>query len=390
MTFSFASRRATRPSFIINTLAIAAFALGGCTLKDTLNCEPGLVERDDECVRVDAGIQDSGVDAAPDAQDGASPDTPDGAMPDTNDGGPDGGPDAGPCGECGAERPLCNTTTLECVQCLTPTDCAGMGDNVMCSTSGTCVACLDSTDCETPGASVCGTEGITAGSCAACTAGSATDCAGIMDGAAPLNVCDDSGAAGPGSGVCVECTPATEERDCGDNACDPATLRCTGTARESQGVCRACRSDSECQSGLACVPMMFRGGALPGGYCMTIATLDPCEQPYSTLLEGRATLSGVRDAAYCGILETLARCEAVVALVDNAMCPGGMDSECPGEGLCRRVGQSISTGIGGLDNRCTYECDSPLQCPNVASQDTCGTGYMPMPEDDSFCGGGRP
>jgi len=101
-----------------------------------------------------------------------------------------------------------------------------------------------------------------------------------------------------------------------------------------------------------------------------------CAQPYAISITGRTSLGG-HTATYCGINETLTTCEAVRALVDNRTCPGGSDAECPEAGLCRQV--------GGLANRCTYQCGGAVQCdaaPNPGS--TCGAGTT---GGVSYCGG---
>jgi hypothetical protein len=303
------------------------------------------------------------------------------AGPDASDSSVEGGVDAGdagldaasPCAtECMSETPLCNLTSMECVQCLVPEDCAELGVNTMCSDAGSCVQCMGNADCSEPGASVCSTEGDTAGSCVGCTVGSVDDCAGVVDGeATALNVCDDSA----GSAVCVECN-AEDESACEANVCDVLAHTCADDVMMgSAEACEACVSDRQCEDDLACVPV----GAEPRGYyCMTNNS-GGCSEPFTVRLIDRTSISGLATASYCGINEALATCENVRSLLDNATCDGGMDEECPASGLCRRVGDLL--------NRCTYECGGEVQCdavPNPGS--SCGNATnMGMGVD--YCGG---
>ena len=353
-------------SFLIRAWTRACLGLIACLLSSSLMacgdddamCTDGFTRQDNRCVRVDAGAADAGPDALVDA----APDAPDTS---------DGGPDAGPCGECAAETPMCDTAAMECVECLAPADCSG----AICSDSGACVECTDSSHCTEPGASVCAAEGESAGTCVPCVAlsegGDATDCDGVMDGEAPLSVCDDSGDAP----VCVECT-AMDESACGANVCDVLARSCaTDIGLASAEACAPCVSDRQCEEDHACVPV---GAEEPRAhYCLKDSdAAGGCEQPFLIAIEDRESLSGALGATYCGINEGLARCENVRGLLDNAMCPGGLDNECPEGGLCRRV--------GGLSNRCTYECGGEVQCDNPPNPGaTCGN----MGAGVDYCGG---
>src|SRR5690606_26560367 len=151
-------------------------------------------------------------------------------------------------------------------------------------------------------------------------------------------VCDDE------SGECVGCLPASEEEDCGDKSCDPATFTCGPHDRESRGVCRSCVSDSDCQTNHRCVQMQYPAGTpREGGYCLRMLPMQPdaCEQPYSVALSGRTSLSGVSGSSYCGINENEATCDAVRALTDNWHC----DPTTPGDGHCWQSGDTVADAV---------------------------------------------
>jgi hypothetical protein len=128
--------------------------------------------------------------------------------------------------------------------------------------------------------------------------------------------------------------------------------------------------------------MTYQGVPFPDeerGFCLkTFAEGDPCEQPYFVPLLGRVSLSGPPAANYCGINEETVTCPAVFALLNNVQCPGGEDDECPESGLCRDF-------AGGLaEDRCTYSCELPAQCPAGEPANTCGASGA---GSDKYCGG---
>ena len=272
----------------------------------------------------DAGATDAGRDGG-------------GADAGLDAGSADGGPDAGPCGgPCPATTPICRDS------------------------DGACVECLGNDDCTDVGASLCDTGGM----CQSCTAD--VDCGHLA--ATPRCVTD----------ACVACTPAMEATDCGADSCDPSTNACSGIARGSRRTCEACVSDSDCTSPDLCAPMQYGGADRDGGYCLRPVS-SGCEQPFSVSIAARASLSGATAMDFCGIDETRASCEAVRGLLDNAMCPGGTDAECPGPGgLCRTVGV--------LSNRCTYECAGASECKLSGAGSTCGRAGGSS-SDPQYCGG---
>jgi hypothetical protein len=302
----------------------------------------------------------------------------------------DGGVEAGPCGVCELETPICNddlqcvectaesnslclekmlvckTDAFECVECNASSDC-NLEKMLVCKTDAfECVECNASSDCNDPAAAGCNTE---LNECEECQ--SEADCIGIEG----RLVCDD--------GTCVECTPATEGVDCGETSCDPLTRECTETTVGSRETCETCVSDSECkEAGNRCVAMMYQGAPFPDlrtGFCLkTFSEGDPCEQPYFVPLLGRVSLSGPPAANYCGIDEEAVTCPAVLALLNNVECPTGEDDKCPTGGLCRDF-------AGGLaEDRCTYSCGLPAQCPAEEPANTCGSSGS---GSDDYCGG---
>jgi len=282
------------------------------------------------------------------------------------DGGGGGGGDGGTCGDCPDEKPVCNSD-MQCVECNADDHDYCSENGLVCDTrSFTCVTCVASSDCNDPNAAHCNTD---ENECDGCE--SQADCIGIED----LPICDN--------GVCVACTPATEELDCPGTSCDPRTRTCTDTTLASRETCQTCVSDSDCkEAGNRCVAMTYQGVAYPDaytGFCLkTFSVGDPCQQPYFVPLRGRESLSGPPTANYCGINEEMVTCDAVYALLNNVECPSGNDSACPEGGLCRDFADGLA------EDRCTYACDLPAQCPSGEPANTCGSSGS---GGGKFCGG---
>ena len=319
----------------------ALFLVQGCIIEETLICDPGYVEQDDRCPPVDASVMDATNDGTSDVFDSGSPDAF------------DGGPDAGPCGECSADAPLCNEGTMECVQCLAPSDCAGVANRPLCE-NNSCVQCANSTQCDTPEASLCGDEGL----CEACAVND--DCAGVVDADAnTLGVCDTSG----GAGVCVGCTEATAEDDCGDFSCDPATNLCTETERGDVNRCGACVSDAECMAGHACIEIDELGGT--AAYCMPILPKSEiCPNIYRSVLMDVTTLSGAGPASYCTFDLAQFSCAGVLSLGSTFEA---LEPRCSGGAQCET--------IPGQGEVCTIACGTTPECPSVGPFSTCGGDY---------------
>jgi hypothetical protein len=188
------------------------------------------------------------------------------------------------------------------------------------------------------------------------------------------------GDGGSGGGAAAECTPDTEDVDCGGKSCDPLTGACTDTTVGSRETCEACVADSECgENGNRCVPMTYDGLRYPNegiGFCLKSIELGgSCANPYRIVVR-RTSLSGAAADDYCGINEDLATCQAVRALLASTPCnPVNGDQDCPQPaGLCRE--------LPGMLNRCTYLCSSVVECVTPGS--TCGSSG---PGGDNFCGG---
>ena len=236
---------------------------------------------------------------------------------------------------CDGDTPVCDTANTTCVGCLGDENCSG--DTPVCDTSSTtCVACLDNTSCESPDASLCGVDQ----TCGACMADA--DCSHLG-----LNRCVQ--------GVCSECTVATEQDDCGNNACLPDGT-CGDTPLESLTACQPCQADNECFADHRCVPMNFGDPAMPhGNYCLKTAS-SVCEQPYRVAINAQS-VSGAASEDYCGINETNTTCEAIIDLRGSKPCTN--DDECGAQGL----GDGLCKTILGADV-CTIACGDNAQCTN--------------------------
>ena len=302
----------------------------------------------------------------------------------------------GACGvACPPARPLCDTESGECAECLTASDCSagtpvcdGTGTCVQCGvaadcdasapvcTDGACGACAADTDCALyPDATFCGASG----ACVECTADAectGVDAAKCETATGTCMACDSSaqcegtGANACVAGVCEECTEATAATDCGDNSCNPATNECTTTERASVLDCGRCVGDDECRDPDApCVPMNYMGTARPDGYCLKLASTG-CARPYLIPVTG-VSLSGFGDdeTTYCGIDQNSTTCDAVRALRESRECAGGDATLCADAGArCEMVGLA--------PNRCTYPCGSPADCPPIGIGSTCvGSSY---------------
>ena len=234
---------------------------------------------------------------------------------------------------CDGETPVCNTDTNSCVGCLGDEQCSG--DTPVCDVSKTtCVGCTENATCTDVNASLCG-AGQTCGACEM-----DADCAHLG-----LNRCV--------AGVCTACTTATEEQDCGNNACLPDGT-CGTTPRETLGSCQPCQADNECFADYRCIPMTFGDNAMPhGSFCLKVASTG-CEQPYRVLIDSQS-ISGAASEEYCGIYQVNTTCEAIDSLRSDTMCSS--DDDCGAQGLddgrCELVGGALG---------CTISCGNTSQC----------------------------
>jgi len=279
-----------------------------------------------------------------------------------------GGTGGSPCGTCSGEEPACDEASGTCVQCTEQNTEACAGATSLCDSERfICVQCLRDADCADPTAPRCDTNG----ECADCQ--TRADCTRFDD----LPECN-------GGGACVECTPGTELESCDGDSCNPATFTCTGTPVGSRATCETCVSDSDCaEPDNRCVAMEYQGSPYPDaqtGFCLKTAE-GGCERPFAITLSDRESFSGPPEEDYCGINESLATCEAVRALLQDARCDSGEDEECPQpSGICRQV--------GSLPNRCSYRCESVVECledrPPGRPGSTCGGGVI---SEGPYCGG---
>jgi hypothetical protein len=185
--------------------------------------------------RADGGAGPSsvhGADAAADA----------GSVPDDARAERASDPDADAGCTCTGDTPVC----LEdggCAACSGENTAVCPTDQPLCSAAHECVTCVEHRDCKTEAAPTC-----SAGECVACS--------------------NDEGCADRGkicnfrTGECASCTVEREEERCGFNSCDPQTLTCTRTRRESVTICEPCVADSECETDHRCIPMHFGRGSV--------------------------------------------------------------------------------------------------------------------------------
>ncbi|MFK7985598.1 MAG: hypothetical protein AB8I08_06165 [Sandaracinaceae bacterium] len=300
-----------------------------CSAPNTDGCDP--MEVAERCEGdVDAGTMDAGRDAG---RDGG------------RDAGSEAGPvDGGPCGEVCEDGTVCNAATGDCVQCFAEDESECTGDTPVCDTAtNECVGCVDASHCTTPNASVCEDR-----MCVGCVDDG--DCGFVPGG---LDACD--------SGVCRECRVGNETA-CGLNSCDPATNTCTATPRGETPVCGACLADSECMPNHYCVPMEY-DGTPNGSYCMRRVGMGDCLF-FQVPLEDRESLSGEPSTNYCGIDEDSLSCGAVRGLLDSVECTGGDVGLCGGPG-------AVCVTLGVNDNRCSYACGTPAECPPVGVGSGC-------------------
>jgi Cys-rich repeat protein len=192
---------------------------------------------------------------------------------DGNDGGPDGGEDGGvdsgvdippTCDPVCTDpaKPICDTTSLSCVGCVTGGDCHDTARPVCDATTRTCVGCVVGTDCTAdPSKPLCDTVAKT---CVGCLA--AGDCTSLT---API--CDLTPHA------CVKC--ATDQQCQAKDATKPACETSTGTCFPcvdskkhcpttapicDAHACRVCKKDAECSLAYGADP-----GLCVGGHCVT-------------------------------------------------------------------------------------------------------------------------
>lgn len=272
---------------------------------------------------------------------------------------PDAGPDASSCisdEACSGATPHCDTTNGICVACTGDAHCTGTPATPHCGSNSSCAECASDAHCPTAAAAAC-----IDGTCTGCTAD--TQCTRF----AATPACDEVLAT-----CATACTPGNEMANCGTKSCDPVGGVCTPTTRETVGVCRQCRSDSECVADHRCIPMEYMGDPRPSAYCLRRLSAG-CTAPYLGVVK-RMSLSGAIAEDYCAPAEALTTCEAILDLQAGKTCTAateGVDCGHPDladDGRCETV--------GAVNNVCTYSCGTSNHCPVGV---TCNSGYCGAP-----------
>ena len=235
---------------------------------------------------------------------------------------------------CEPDTPFCDVEFSRCVECLQGRDCPDGG------------ACLD-------------------GSCSECSASIECDselpiCVnGVCVPCSLPEECVDRGLTQCFEGKCVECTVATQDVDCLDFLCDPATHTCRTVPVGTLNACEICAGSAECAQGLGCVEVSFDADGTNSRRCLPKSTAG-CSKPYPNT----ADLVDVEGdpGQFCIHDTSVTSCDAILAYGDP--CAG--DDACPTTaGLCR------TTSADG--RACTYSCATSPNCP-VDSNCTSTTG----------------
>jgi hypothetical protein len=265
--------------------------------------------------------------------------------------------------------------TVECVACLSETDCSG---GTPACVSGACVECESDAQCATAEASRCDTE---THECVGCNA---------MGGCAHV---EGTPACDVNAGRCVECT-REEQSACegtnptitlDDSVCvtireDARYQTCFAQPPGTATQCAECVTDAQCIEGYECVPETFGPSNSDGGaeaptgkhYCVKqIAPPGTCNlnRPFIGSFEARS--EGGVVGTYCR--PAYATCESYLDWKTGPdTIPDGSGGELP---TCL---SSDSCGLAGIDdgycvvftqppeaptNLCTLECASSLDCP---------------------------
>lgn len=273
-----------------------------------------------------------------------------------------------------AATPFCASDKKICVECTGHEHCADKATRPYCDIEkNSCVECLDNEDCESAAASAC-----VAGKCSPCKANN--DCAHIDN----YHVCKLAVDADAGAefGTCVECTGtdyvACRESDAGPSfVCESLNNECSHDKTEhSAGLCQPCVSDAQCQSGALCVEQQFNGKSV-GYFCLdrqtaagpitdcTWSTNRPFVRPLNaTSIDGtRGTVCSLAVST-CTALNQFRQvsCASTTNTPDDALCgfAPGADSRC--------------VLYGTSQYRCTVTCWSEDDCLPGA---TCDKGAMP-------------
>lgn len=292
--------------------------------------------------------------------------------------------DGNTCVECNVDdhcvgNDVCKTDAHACVECNQTTDC---DSSELCKlTTNTCVQCLADNDCNSAGAAKCN---LTTNTCVPCTDNA--NCAGVMDGATALGVCD--------SGSCVQCT-ASDYDQCGSGnlgrprVCNATTKRCGGTGQTagSAGLCQSCVASAQCEDGQSCVEQTFEGETVgsfcfwrisasqgPNGSCLSVP-------PYARGLANETSAEGTM-VNVCGLRNTT--CPGLNHFSNPMVqcAPGGV----PNHDLCGFSYEGEGTAGNDRDAYCeqvpndtAYRCTVPcLSSDDCRPGSSCNTGDTPV------------
>lgn len=265
---------------------------------------------------------------------------------------------------CTAPKPVCNTASSACVECVGSPDCKAASKPLCDTKTHACVACITDSDCKSADAARC--DG---GACKACNDN--TQCKHV----AGKGVCDI------GPGQCVQCTGTnysgcSKDKDSNQLVCDSLKRTCTTAAIEhGVGQCEACVSDANCKLGQLCVLDRFNSKNL-GYFChwkqgdTTDGAPADCAtagRPFAGVQAAAVSIDG-QTADIC--LLRVSTCVANNQFSDKDCKSGstGNDSLCgadaPNDAKC------VPFGVGF---RCTMRCLGDDDCPDPSTCDKTAT-----------------
>ena len=235
----------------------------------------------------------------------------------------DSGPARIPCGDTSCNptgtQPLCNTSTGQCVECLTNANCPFTNRTVCNPATNTCVQCVDNSTCPT-NAPYC-----TANTCRVCTAtmgctppqvcitmGGTSSCQlRCMSDADCANAPNNNRACNLATMMCVQCQNNTH---CAGNANGPV---CVGT------TCRQCAVDTDCVT-----------PGLPACYmnnCVACRDNTHCAQPTPVCVTSGGNANTCRE---CGNNADCASKPGLPACVTNVCRQCSPTVPCPAGNNC--------------------------------------------------------
>ena len=230
-----------------------------------------------------------------------------------------------PCPPCGETRPICNTRTMACVQCLSSADCG----NKQCDlASNLCENCVDDLGCSGQTCNKLTHQCVECQSNEQCTDG-------VRD------VCAEN--------KCVDC-----EGSVGCSADHPA---CIGQK------CYECADDNQCPN-----PLKHR----------CLRTDHICVECLGNLPNECPTALPVCDAPNLTCVQCLAATDCT-----SGHCVGKSCAECESDADCPDPGRAKCS-----NNQCV-PCDAQTQCAHIATTPACDTtvGKCVQCVDDSTCDG---